>query len=1130
MRTPHPAPAEVPAETFSAGDALLRRAAAAPAQTCHVFLGDGEAVTARYSFGELAARATDIACWLHDSRLASAPVVLALRSGLDYVAAFWGCLLAGAPAVPAHPSDERTQAAERLWGIVADCRPGVVFGDAAEDRGLAGVLHPEARRVCMEAIPAGFAAGRTLPPLSPEALAYLQYSSGSTRAPRGARIRHGNLQATVHQVVTGPIPGAWAAGCHWLPLFHDMGLTAVVLCPILVGRPVTFMPPDRFLRRPMRWLRAIAASGATFAAAPDFAYRLCVERSRPEERLELDLRGWKVALCGAEPVRATTLRAFGEAFAPCGFDPGAFVPSYGMAEATAIVSGGGVTGGPTFRRLSRAALEEGRVVAAPAGAGEDAVEVVGCGVPVAETAVLVVDPETHRSVAEGAVGELWVGGPQVADGYDRPGPEDAARFEARLEAGEGPYLRTGDLGFLADGEVFVLGRRDDVLVVRGRNLHPADLERVVEAEAPWVLPGAAVVMAAPGIAAEGIVVAVAARPEVSEPAALLADLRRAFTRRLEVAPRQVLLLRRGDIPRTTSGKLQRQELRRRLGSGELQVLAREGGEEATGVDAAELPGAGAPAGEDAIASRLAQLWAEVLEVPAVPPGSDFFHLGGDSLRAATLETMVEETFRVAIPLRTLFERAELEQMAETIRAHQAGGGGNLTPASSWEDIPTLPVRSLLGHLPEFGRDPTGLLTQAQDQLGDLFRLELGKDLAVVACHPDDARDILQRDADAYDMRVEAATRAMVPILGDSILTSDGERWREQRTRLARALSPARLAWLSSVTRRETLAMLERWRARSRDGGTLKLWEELGRLTLSISQDHLLGLGGLEDQIEAQALVAELLRIIRRRQSRSWSLPDWLPTRENRSWSAALQALEQVLERLTARTAAGAPEGTVVGDLLARPAPGPGDQSPEKVMRDEIANVLLTTTMTTSTALVWSFFYLAGHPEERAALESELASSDPVEAGTTVVGLRSRRATRVFMEALRLRPPVWNMARRVRDEVEVRGHRLPVGANVFCPPVLIHRHPDFWEDPAAFDSDRFLPERMSRMAPGAYVPFGLGQRRCLGETFSSLEATLVIEELVRTVRVIPLNADEVVCEASIVLLPDPDLEVRLEWRP
>ncbi|MGC9540400.1 fatty acyl-AMP ligase [Streptomyces sp. UG1] len=539
----------------------------------------------RLGYAQLDARARAVGAWLSDRTAPGAHVLLMYPAGLEFFTAFLGCLYAGRVAVPAPLPDTDRRALRRAEGIIRDAGVGLVLSDSAHRPALAAWLAgpaPAARAECVATDETVRAAPDTWSPVSLElsATAYIQYTSGSTSEPRGVVISHRNLLHNLlsirRNLVTDEVldelrhdPAPTGAG--WLPHYHDMGLVGMLLSPLTSYGNLVFCSPVSYIAHPLLWLRMISRYRAFYTFAPNFGYDWLL-RSLGTGRLteldpELDLDCLRYAISGAEPVRADVLTAVARRLAPIGFRPDIWAPCYGLAEATLMVTGTPCGRGATVRRFDRDALEAGAAVPAP-----DGVELVACGGP-AGVDVRIVDPATSQPLKDGHVGEIWVCGDSVAGGYLGNPQATAEHFAATTADGDGPCLRTGDLGFFLDGELYVTGRAKDLIIVNGRNIHPQDIERLSETTDPAAGPCAA--FALPDASGrEHIVLVQEIRPvhlDGRSPAALAGLIRRRLDRELRLAVR-VVIVGPMSVPRTTSGKIQRTRTREQLRAAHLAPL------------------------------------------------------------------------------------------------------------------------------------------------------------------------------------------------------------------------------------------------------------------------------------------------------------------------------------------------------------------------------------------------------------------------------------------------------------------------------------------------------------------------------------------------------------------------------
>ncbi len=545
--------AEPPPTTIAA--ALEAAGGLRPNDEAFIFV-DSAAGARTLTNGALLAVARDAAARLAEAGARPGDrVLLPAEPGFDFVASVFACLLSGTVAVPTYPPNparlERTL--PRIAAIVGDCDAEFVLtnelGSALEPL-LQAPSGAPLRWVVLDGS-AKVDLKDPSPSPAPESPAVIQYTSGSTSTPKGVVLTHANLVAQIDALDVVSSFGHQTEVC-WLPPYHDMGLVSGLLLPIwTAGRSVLMSPVD-FLRQPVRWLEAVSTYGAVISGGPNFAYDLCVRRVSEEQRVGLDLRSWTHAFNGAEPIRASTIAAFNEAFEPCGFDPSAWFPCYGLAEATLMASGTGRRP-PVVLRLDASDLEAGRAVVTDGGTRP----VVSSGAALPGHDIRIVDVDRGVELPIGEVGEIWFAGASVAAGFWNNADESLAMFGAHLADGRGPYLRTEDLGFVDDqGELYVVGRSKDVVIIRGRNLYPSDIEVTVEGAHADIRAGCVAAVAVE----DGEAVQLAIVAEVADDAevdAVVHQIRRAVLDEHGVDPDGVVLLPTRAIPKTSSGKIQR---------------------------------------------------------------------------------------------------------------------------------------------------------------------------------------------------------------------------------------------------------------------------------------------------------------------------------------------------------------------------------------------------------------------------------------------------------------------------------------------------------------------------------------------------------------------------------------------
>jgi acyl-CoA synthetase (AMP-forming)/AMP-acid ligase II/acyl carrier protein len=562
---------------------LMHQAQAIPDRPAFTFLSDDGSETT-FTYCELDDRARRIAALLMEHASPGEPVALVYPAGIDFVAAFFGCIYAGMLAVPStYPKPRRPM--PRLASIIKDCSARVALTTAQTIETLdLPRLGPEIQQLDWQStddLPANSAGGWNAPDIREIDLAFLQYTSGSTSAPKGVMVSHANLMHNLEMIRRGFTTDASTGAPHdrtavaWLPAYHDMGLIGGVLEGVYVGSHTVLMAPATFLQRPIRWLRAMSDYQGVVSGAPNFAYELCASKISPEQCADFDLSHWKVALSGAEPIRPETIERFARAFEPCGFSIEAFYPSYGLAEGTLLSAGKYGPARPTVRRFHRAQLEKHRVVPASHPA-EGVQSLAGCGAAMLDQEIVIVDPQSRRACPPNQVGEIWLSGPSVAQGYWNRDEQTERDFRAKvIGRPKQDFLRTGDLGFLHDGELFVTGRLKDVIIIRGRNHYPQDIEQTAAEAHPALRTGggAAVALNIDGEERLLVVHEINRTDRNAGMDEVIRAIRAAVAQQHEVKVYAVALIRQASLPLTTSGKTQRHLCREQFEAGDLKLAA-----------------------------------------------------------------------------------------------------------------------------------------------------------------------------------------------------------------------------------------------------------------------------------------------------------------------------------------------------------------------------------------------------------------------------------------------------------------------------------------------------------------------------------------------------------------------------
>ncbi|QLE56266.1 fatty acyl-AMP ligase [Nostoc sp. TCL26-01] len=563
---------------------LLRsRATHEPDKLAYMFLVDGKTPGPTLTYGELDRLARAIGAQLQQHKAKGERALLLYPQGLEVMAAFLGSLYAGVIAIPAPPPDagRLKRALPRLRAIVKDADAKFVLTNQHLLSTLQAAKEdfPEFEEMnwfAIEDTDLDLADQWQDPQVSPETLAYLQYTSGSTSTPKGVMISHHNIMHHCGYLQKACGYDAESVSVTWMPYFHDYGLVEGLTVPIYNGHPCYVMSPMAFIKQPLRWLQAIANYRGTHSQAPNFAYEQCVRRVTEEQKATLDLSSWVAAGNAAEPINPRVLEEFFEKFADCGFRWESFAPAYGLAENTLLVSTSPRQVSPVLCLVEKSQIEQNKIVEATSW-HEGVRAIPGCGQLVCDTQVAIVNPDSLVRCAPDEVGEVWVADPSVAGGYWHRPQESESTFRAKItrETDTTTYLRTGDLGFMRGGELFITGRIKDLIIIRGTNHYPQDLEWTVQQIHPALRPdyGAAFSIEVDGVEQLVIVQEVKRNPEAFDPDEILTSIKQAIAEIHELQVYAVALVKPGNVLKTSSGKIQRRACKTSFLTGELEVLA-----------------------------------------------------------------------------------------------------------------------------------------------------------------------------------------------------------------------------------------------------------------------------------------------------------------------------------------------------------------------------------------------------------------------------------------------------------------------------------------------------------------------------------------------------------------------------
>ncbi len=657
-----------------------------PEKPAYVFLKDGKTENARCTYSELSYQAQAVGAGLRNRCKRGDRVLLLFPPGLDFIRALFGCFYAGVIAIPT-PYPERHFPAlySRIQTITKDAQASLNLTTSAlcnseNKRDLLSGDGPTLPCLALNDLmlsESNMDAGATI---HAQDLAYLQYTSGSTSLPKGVKVSHDNVMSQCADLCLAGRCDTDSVLVNWMPHFHDFGLVQGLLVPLFAGIPAYIMSPLTFLKRPMNWLEAMSRLGGTHSGGPNFAYEHCVQKTTETERTTLDLQRWQVASCGSEPIQRETIQNFIHAFEPCGFKANALRPGYGLAEFTLMASGKPQIEPLRWEIVNRDALERHEVLSASENEMDSTRTLLGCGNVGAKTQIAVVDPNHLQKCGPHQIGEIWLAGPSVAQGYWNRPKETQDTFKAYLaDTGEGPFLRTGDLGFLKDGELFITGRIKDLIISRGRNYYPHDIEQTIDANHQSLGKGKVAAVSSDREGEERLIVLkeVARSLEQSEIEKTAGLIRQTVIDHHDIQPYAVLFMKSGSLPLTTSGKIQRYACRLAYEAGDLPVLgssvinlsSTSDFEQDTKIAYNTIQQS--PAGherqkalEDYLCQQLSQ---KLSQSPQhIKPTNTLSSLGLDSLMAIELRNHIEFNLRIDLPLSKIFEASCITDLAKTI--------------------------------------------------------------------------------------------------------------------------------------------------------------------------------------------------------------------------------------------------------------------------------------------------------------------------------------------------------------------------------------------------------------------------------------------------------------------------------
>lgn len=667
---------------------FLEQHVALQPQACALVCVDRSGETS-WSYAALLEKVVHLAGYVQQQVKPGERALILMDSGIDYVCSFLACQYAGVVAIPSFPAESaKPQHLARTMAIAENAQATLLLTTRrfAETTAALCQQHPGRLMLLTDSLPTAIVPAEKFL-ARPDDIAFFQYTSGSTATPKGVMVSHGNLIAN-EKVITERMQTSKAdVMISWLPLFHDMGLIGGLLQPLFVGYPLILTSPRYFMERPGRWLELMTRYQGTISGGPDFAFRLCLDRVKAEQKAQLDLRQWRVAFSGAEPIRHDTLQQFADAFASAGFQSEAFYPCYGLAEGTLMLTGSDACQGAVVTGFDSAKLAEG--IAVPVCAeqltteGRDS-QLVSCGRPGQMHQIRICCPQGLHQVPDGTLGEIWAAGPSMAVGYWQHSEATAATF---VTADGSRWLRTGDLGFLFQDQLYISGRLKDLIIMHGHNLYPQDIEKTLESALPFVRSGRVSVFPVSSAEGEGIGIAVeisVATQNTQSSTELAVQIRDVVVRHFMVCPELILLLGQGDLPKTSSGKLQRSACLPGFRVGKLvphAVFYRQD------LQPELVSSWQKPQHWDELTMAVAEVWQTVLAAPVSQDDADFFVLGGNSVTAAQVLSQLQSQLHCHLENTALFETRSLRAFCQLVRAAPPLQAASKLPALGLHEYP-----------------------------------------------------------------------------------------------------------------------------------------------------------------------------------------------------------------------------------------------------------------------------------------------------------------------------------------------------------------------------------------------------------------------------------------------------------
>ncbi|MEI8285202.1 MAG: cytochrome P450 [bacterium] len=1091
---------QLPCSLFS--EILAAHASLKPDATAYTFLKDDTQAVSN-SYRELELAASRIATELLKRGRGNGNVLLLFPPGLDFIQAFIGCALAGVPSVPLSIPRAR-QSLSGLEKIANGCGAKVVLCTQAvlgilKSRIPLGSLLDQLVWIPIDELDHSESSLFTASPVQPSSPVFLQYTSGSTGSPKGVVISNENLLHNLRNIASLYNMAEGSKVVSWLPHFHDMGLVGAILTSLYAGIPCIFLSPNDFIQKPYRWLKAISDYGGTLGGAPNFAYDLCVSKISPAEVETLDLRRWRLAWNGAETIRASTLSAFAEHFRKAGFCKKAFAPCYGLAEATLMVTGCGARTENKIISITRSSHLKGELVELAATPSAETQELVGCGQSFSDQSVRIADAALLLSLPDLQIGEIMVKGPSVSKGYWNNTAASASVFDLLLD-GEAGFLRTGDLGFLHEGELFVVGRVKETMKLNGKSFYAYDIEFTACESSPCLKKNGAAAFSIQGVEGELLVLICEVRRDRlknfnGE------EIRKAIAKALfdehNVTVHDIVLIKPATLPMTSSGKIKRLKCRELYLQNSLEplytsrsLLMNKSLNPAV-LTHQSLVDLSPSLREKSLLANLKVVTASLTDCdPAMIDSSQNLHqdIGLDSIRLIELKVHLDLLLGNDFPLEKF---AAIETLGELAKESIEYLTLEKTPSQISSEIcpgPTYPQDLVV--LEKIQNGFFDYLLQLREQYGRVVRFVWGSKTIYMLSEPEDVREIFVKRTEEF-IRGDIFIGIRLTSDLQNVFSAEGAEWKVQRDLAQPLFTRAAIENFCDTIPERVLDCLcdEDGRKVSRD---VDLTYTSREITLRIILGKLLG---INDKNRVKCILESLTDVDNFQVPYFYIFSHKIKNAPIQNEKLRLYFDPLIFEHIDQHLDHPDQYQDILASYIATDFVKAMPRAEQRIyLRSMVFTYILAGFESTGSGFFSTLFLLASHPEKLRKVREEVLSAFPDSQLKSQDVLSKLPYTYAAVnEALRLYPPVWFNGREATQDTTFRGIPIQKGDFMLTSPYVIQRNPLYWENPSEFLPERFLEKNVPM---GAFVPWGSGPRLCAGKWLALFELILATATIVR----------------------------------